>query len=497
MRKIFCIFHFILILSACKNHNLSPPDTITTILNAPVLSLDPALATDANSQHVNELIHASLVKISDSLMPEPYLAESFRILNDRSIEFRLKKACHFHDGEELTVDSVIRSFDYYLNASRNSPFQEIFKKIERIEKIDPYRFRIHTRKAEPSLLANLYSLKIIGKNPSIGIGPFRLLSQSANEILLERAQSNCVPFPKIQKVKIKIVRDDLARYLKLRNGELDIIMNELNSRKIEAIEADPSSPLAVVSGNGTGFNYLAINMQEALLRDPRVRRALALSFDIDEINKYKNRNYATSARNLLSDFNWYANLKIPLVHRDLKEARRLLDLAGYYNGENKKKPLILSLKTSSNSNAVENATVLVAQAKEAGIILKHRAYEWGTFYSDVKSKNTQLYTLRWVGTTDPSIYFENFHSGEIERNNRTFYKNPVLDHWLEKGESTLNLEKRRQYYYKVQEIVAEDLPYINLWHNKNVAVFRKDIKDVRLFPTGSWETFFYLRKESP
>ncbi|MGZ3696043.1 MAG: hypothetical protein ACXWQO_18455, partial [Bdellovibrionota bacterium] len=69
MTKILVLFAFLLV--GCANPNRSPPDTITTILSAPVQSLNPLYAGDANSQHINELAHASLVNISDQLIPEP------------------------------------------------------------------------------------------------------------------------------------------------------------------------------------------------------------------------------------------------------------------------------------------------------------------------------------------------------------------------------------------------------------------------------------------
>jgi peptide/nickel transport system substrate-binding protein len=104
--------------------------------------------------------------------------------------------------------------------------------------------------------------------------------------------------------------------------------------------------------------------------------------------------------------------------------------------------------------------------------------------------------LRWVGATDPRIFFENFHSGELSRSNRTAYQNPEMDRWLEAGQSTLDQNKRRDAYNQVQKIAAKDFPYINLWHSENTVAFRNNIKNVVLHPSGSWEPFLYLRKEN-
>ncbi|WP_330614740.1 hypothetical protein, partial [Clostridioides difficile] len=77
------------------------------------------------------------------------------------------------------------------------------------------------------------------------------------------------------------------------------------------------------------------------------------------------------------------------------------------------------LKTSAGTIQVENARILVAQAREAGIMLEHKPFDWGIYFSDVKSGNTELYTLSWPGIADPDLYFELFHSSNIGKNNRT------------------------------------------------------------------------------
>jgi peptide/nickel transport system substrate-binding protein len=501
--------HTILLLTltgaaACSNPVLSPKDTITTVIGAPVQSLNPLYSTDANSQHLNELSHASLVRTSARLVPEPYLAESFKLLGDKTIHFKLKKACRFPDGKEITADDVERSLNIFLDPENKATVAETFKKIKKFEKLNSHEFRFTTEKPEPALLSDLSLLKILpegaikkGENASVvaGSGPFRVVSFAPNQISFERNPVSCLPEPGVQKIKVKVVRDDISRFLKLKNGELDIVLGDMNYRKVEMIQKDPTLPLEVKIEDGIGYNYLGVNMINPKLRDPRVREALALSFDIPTIIRYKSRGMAKPSRNLLADQNYYSNLSIPIRVRDLAKARELLDAAGYNNGSNGKPTLKVTLTTNTNMISVENARVLAAQAKEAGIDLQHRAYEWGIFYADVKAGNTELYLLRWVGVTDPGIYFDTMHSGEIGRNNRTRYSNPEMDKWIELGQSVLDPTKRKLAFDKVQEIAHRDQPFIGLWHVKNTAVFRKGLKNVNIHPTGSWQSLLEMRKE--
>ena len=501
---IFLLAGAALLLTACTNKNLSPADTLTVTVGSPVPSVNPLYATDGNSQHIDELLHSALVTVNRELMPEPYLAESIKVINPLVLELRLRPGCKFPGGRALTADDVGRTLAYYTDEKNLSPFAETFKRIVRFEKINELTFRFHTEKPAPSLLTDLELLKILdltGVEPGTkpvhipGFGPYGLVRMNSTSVEMERVAASCRPLPASPKIRVKTVRDDLSRYLKLKTGEVDVVINELNYRKIEAIKQDPSLPLQMAESEGIGYSYLGLNQRAPGLKDLRVRRALALSFDVPALIRYKSRGMATVARNILADQNYFANLSVPKIERNLDEARRLLDEAGYSNGTNGKPPLRLTLLTSTASFNIENAQVLAAQAREAGIDLVHKALEWGVFYSDVKAGNSELYMLRWVGVTDPRIYFENFHSGEIGRTNRTFYENKEMDRLTALGETQMNPPERKKTYDEVQKLAARDLPYIGLWYGKNVTVSRKNVKGLESYPSGSWKALLKASKE--
>jgi peptide/nickel transport system substrate-binding protein len=489
--------------AGCAKRTLSPADTITTAISAPIQTLNPLYTTDADSEHINELTHAGLMHLGEDMRPEPYLAESMKVVDDNTLEFKLRSNCFFSTGAPLRMEDVQASLAFFANPQFKSPMAKNLKHVVRFEPLDKLRFRLHTDKVSPSLLNDLTAIKIIpaestkngdSQNVLPGIAPYKVSSFNPTEIRLEKTNSGCLPAAKMPKLVVKVVRDDLSRYLKLQRGELDIVYNEMDYRKIVKIQKDPSNELRVMMGPGIGFNYLGLNLTNPKLSDIRVRRALALSLDIPSIILYKSVGQSTQARNLLSDTNFYANLDIPKVDHNLKEAKRLLDEAGYNNGENKKPPLVLTLKTTTNSIAIENAKVIASQLQEAGFVIDHRAYEWGIFYSDVKKHNVELYLLRWVGITEPGIYFDIFHSGERIRNNRSGYANPEMDKVLEEAQGTLDPQKRKAAFKKAQALVARDLPLIGLWYPENSFVYRKELSDVSLKPNGSWLSFLTMQK---
>lgn len=491
--------------TSCTNHSLSPADTLTVELESPTQTINPLYTMDTNSQHVNELAHAPLVVLSSHLTPEPYLAESFRYEGDHTVFFRLKRGCKLQGGKEITADTVERSLRFYLDPKNESAFAKSgLEHIKKFEKIDDYSFRLVTDKTTPNLVNDLELLKILdldhvtpGTKPPFlpGAGPYRVTSFNNSEILLERTGQPCLPLPAIPKIRVKVVRDDLSRFLKLKRGELDLVLNDMNYRKVDLIMKDPSLPMRALAAESASYSYMGVNQNSPNLRDPRVRMAIAKSFDLEQLIRYKSRGFARQARGLLADMNYYANLDVPKITRDIEGAKKLLDEAGYSNGTNGKPVLHVSLKTSSGTVAVENARVLAAQAREAGIILEHRAFDWGIFFSDVKSGNTELYTLSWTGITDPGLYGELFHSRNIGKNNRTRYKNAEMDKLIDEGASQLDPAKRRPYYLKIQELASRDLPFINLWHPMNTAVFRNNVKGVMVHPLGTWRVILAMSKD--
>jgi peptide/nickel transport system substrate-binding protein len=103
----------------------------------------------------------------------------------------------------------------------------------------------------------------------------------------------------------------------------------------------------------------------------------------------------------------------------------------------------------------------------------------------------QLYSLRWVGYSnqDPDIFEDVFHSASFppRRDNRGYYSNPRLDQLIDQGRRVTDEQKRKQLYGEVQGIVAEELPYINLWYFDNVVVHSRRVRNLYLGSAGTYD----------
>jgi len=124
------------------------------------------------------------------------------------------------------------------------------------------------------------------------------------------------------------------------------------------------------------------------------------------------------------------------------------------------------------------------QLREVGIVLDIRSFESATFFADVTHGAFQLYGLRWVGgNEDPDIFYV-FHSSRFPPNgsNRGFYSNPRVDTLIDKARREVDPSVRKPLYTEVQGILADELPYVDLWYLDNVLVHTRRVKNIRLNP---------------
>jgi len=124
-----------------------------------------------------------------------------------------------------------------------------------------------------------------------------------------------------------------------------------------------------------------------------------------------------------------------------------------------------------------------------GIVLDIRTFEFATFFADVTRGAFQVYSLRWIGGNDDPDIFETFSSSRFPPNgtNRGFYSNPRVDSLIEQARRETDQSVRAHLYAGVQEILANDVPAINLWYLDNVLVHTRRVRNVSLNPSGNYD----------
>ncbi len=321
----------------------------------------------------------------------------------------------------------------------------------------------------------------------MGSGPFRFVSaQQDKEVTIERNADYWGQKSKVKTVRFMVVPDTTTRALELRKGSADIAINALTPDMVLTLQRE--SNLQTLRAAGTVLGYLAFNIRDPILKDARVRQALAYAIDRRPILEYLWRDFARPANSILPPESWAYNGDVPHYEHNPERARQLLQQAGYpeVNGVR----FHLTMKTSTEESTRLMAAVFQQQLRDVGIALDIRTYEFATFFSDVTHGEFQLYSLRWIGgNEDPDIFEYVFHSEKFAPHgaNRSYYSNPRVDALIDEARSELDQNTRKQLYAEIQRILADELPYINLWYQDNVLVHSTRVQGLTLNPSGNYD----------
>jgi peptide/nickel transport system substrate-binding protein len=254
--------------------------------------------------------------------------------------------------------------------------------------------------------------------------------------------------------------------------------------------------LQTVQSPGTDYQYIGVNLRDPILRDVRVRRALAYAVDRDAIVKYLRRGLATPAVGMMPPIAWAFEPDVFRFTHDPGRARRLLDEAGYPDpdGDGPAPRFTLTMKVQSIEFSRLQSAVIQQSLQEVGVALDVRMYEFATLYADVLKGNFQLYTLQWTGgfAADPDILRRVFHSQQTPPSgfNRGYFNDPHVDELIDHATVSTDPEERQRLFSEVQRILAQDVPYISLWNKTNYAVAQRTLTGITLRPAAD---FLFLK----
>lgn len=476
----------------------SKPDlnTLVMIIESSPTNLDPRVGIDAQSERIDELIFDALLTRDEHLNVQPGLAERWEIPDPLTYIFHLHSGVKFHDGKPLTSRDVKWTFDSLLQGKIRSTKTSTYRFVSHIEAPDDLTVTFHLTEPSGTLLWNL-SEGAIGVVPAgsgdevsgkpIGSGPFRFVSADQDkDVVLERNPDYWGVKAHVSRLRFLVVPDMTTQALELQKGSADIAINALTPDMVLTLQHE--SKLEVLHAPGTVLAYIAFNLRDPILKDVRVRQALAYGINRQPFIEYLLRGFAQPASSTLPVQSWAYTGDVHTYPYDPGKAREILDAAGYMQRNGVR--FHLTMKTSTDENTRLMVAVLQQQLRDLGIQLDIRTFEFATFYSYVTKGQFQIYSLRWVGGSneDPDIFEYAFHSARVPPKgaNRSFYMNPRVDTLVDQARAETEQSKRKQMYVEIQRILADDLPYINLWYLDNVLVHTRRVKNLMLNPPGNY-----------
>ncbi len=449
------------------------------------ITVDPRFATDAASMRVQEFLHRGLVKLDRSFNVKGDLAEEWGSPGPLVWRFKLKQGVTFSDGSEVRAADVAATLRAVISSDLTSPLKASFASIERIEVEGDDSLTIYLSRRDASLLSRL-NIGILPESmaahphrarQTIGCGEYQLASWSESGIMLERRGMS----EGITRIRFMGVKDPVTRVLKLTRGELDFVQNDLSPHLLPYIAKQQHLTMKTEPSNT--FSYIGLNLQDKVLDDVRVRRALAL--DREKLKVALFSNLPKLAETVLSPSHWASN-PLPPLRFDPKEAERLMDAAGLLRREDGIR-FSLTYRTSTDPTRLLLATAIAAMWEKIGVKVSIESLEWGGFYARIKRGDFQLFSLSWVGITDPDIYRWILHSEmwPPKGSNRGRYSRVEVDRWLDAAATAETQGSRKTLYAKVQQRMRDDMVYIPLWYEPVVAVHGPRISDFKPMPDGS------------
>ena len=243
-------------------------------------------------------------------------------------------------------------------------------------------------------------------------------------------------------VVLRVIPDDTMRGLELRTGAIDLVINDLAPDIVRTLQREDR--MQVVTAPGLDYAYVGMNLRDPLLKDVRVRRALGLAVNSAAIIEHLRRGLAVPATGIIPAMSWANAGDLRPTPYDPDEAGRLLDAAGYPDpdGAGPAPRLRLTLKTSTAEFVRLQAAVIQQDLARIGVAVDVRTHEFATLYADVLKGRFQLFTLQWVGVSDPDMLRRVFHSSQMPPAgfNRGFFSDPEVDALIERATTTADAD---------------------------------------------------------
>jgi peptide/nickel transport system substrate-binding protein len=510
--------HFCLI-TACSAPDSPPPSTSTS--TSPVTgdslvegtigeasTLIPILASDASSHAVAGQVYNGLVKYDKNLNIIGDLAESFDISTDGLIiTFHLRRGVKWHDGAPFTARDVLYTFRVTVDPKTPTAYAEDFKQVKTISAADDYTVRVtYGEPFAPALAswgmnilpAHLLEGQDITKSPlarkPVGTGPYRFKEWiSGQKIVLDANSEYFEGRPYIDRYIYRIIPDSSTMYMELKAGAIDLMSLTPVQYSRQTANSLFASRFNKYRYPSSGYLYMGYNLRHPLFGDKRIRQAMTAAINKDELIQGVLFGMGQKSYGPIVPGRWAYNPNVKDIAYNPKHAVKLLAEAGWREKNSDGilvkdgKPFKFTILTNQgNQQRLMSAQIIQQRLRQVGVDVKIRIVEWATFLKEFIDKgNFEVVMLAWNISQDPDMY-DIWHSSKNKPGELNFigYKNTEVDRLLIEGRNTFDIEKRKQAYFRIQEILADEQPYTFLYVPDALPVVSARIRGVEPAPAG-------------
>lgn len=471
--------------------------------------LNPILATDSSSSEITGFLFNGLIKYDKDLSTIiGDLAKDFYYESNTSLVFKLRDDVKWHDGHRFSSKDVLFTYDVLVSSKISSPYSANFRFVKSVEMIDDFTVRVnykepyfkaletwmmgilpeHILKDEKNLMNSPFNT-----NP-IGTGAYKLhqLEHSKN-IILSAFDKYFEGRPKIERISFHVIADPMTRFLMLKSSALDV--GSIEPMQYERqLGDDFFDKFNIYEKTSQSYTYLGFNLRLEKFKNPKVREAISLGIDRQEIVKILFFNHAKVCTGPFLPSSKAFNKDVEAPKQNIQKAKRLLAEAGY----DESNPFRFEIVTS-NSSAIRPyaAQIMQHQLKKIGVIVSLRVMEWQAFLNMVVFPHKFDSVLLGWGlspTPDPYMFWhtDNDKQGGF---NLVGYNNPKIDRMIEESQSMIDREELSKTWQEMFKIITDDNPYLFLYIPNSITTVNKNIKNIEPSPIGIWHNYIEWEKE--
>ena len=453
--------------------------------------LNPILANDTASSEISDWLFNGLFKYDKNGNPTVDLAKSYNFETPTKLIIKLKENVLWHDKEKFTSKDVIFTYEKIIDPKVFNSIKSNFKEVESVKPLDDYTIEViykkpyfkaletwmvgilpyHLLKDDKDLMTSSFN-----KNP-IGTGSYKLKEfKQGQDIELIAFENYFEGTPKIEKILYKFLPDPNTSFLYLKQQKLDI--DGLSPIQVDRqLDNNFKNNYTIMQKPSFSFSYLGFNLKSEKFKDIRIREALSLAINRQELVDILFFGYGKVCNGPFLPGSFAYNEEIKTINQDIEKAKELLKEAGY----DENNPFSFEVVTNTgNDIRINAALILQYQLQKAGIKMNIRVMEWQAFLNTVvHPRKFEAILLGWSMALMPDAYpIWHSSSAKLGGFNLVSYENKEVDNLIEKGNNTINREELGKIYKEIFKIVTNDLPYLFLYIPDSISAVNKNIKNI-------------------
>ncbi|MCF4099365.1 ABC transporter substrate-binding protein [Maritalea mediterranea] len=464
--------------------------TLNVAIDSSPAGLDPHLITAFNSVVVVQgNIYEGLTDINADLDVVPDLAKSWDVSEDGlAYTFTLHDGVTFHDGSTMDANDVAASIRRVQAEATGSPLASRVSPITGIEVVDATTLKLTLDAPFAPILSALAGIAIVPaelendieklQQTPIGTGPFKFDEWQPNGyIALAKFDGYREEgLPKLDGVKVNFVPEAATRQVGLTSGDYDILPG-IDPATALQLQAQPN--VSVLETRDVSYTLLGMNVTRGPLAEPKVRRAINMLLNRQEIIDGALFGAGVPGGPLSPALSSWAldTSEFDCYTPDVDGAKALLEEAGV------DMPIKLSILVLPRQDARDISQVIQQQLAAGGIEVELVNKEIGEFVQDWRNSDFDMFVSANGGNPDPDQYFyRTFYSGGST--NVFQYDNPELNDMLDKGRSETDQATRKEIYDDVQRMLACEGPVAHLAYGNLFTAVNNKVDGFEIYPTG-------------